>query len=187
MKLQKYTPKQTKDLIDMFYTVAGNQRELNQFIVCRIDTIYDEYCLHFKRTWYRWSPVSKKDFVSKFNAFNGGSYITNINFDETDELGLDWYKTDTMRWAKIPFYFNTHHLDKHSDYTFTGLEREVLSYIGGMNDMFSERSKFANAFKIATRYAKKPFEIEEDDVVWIEQLTKLRDDSQRLMDKINAL
>lgn len=184
MKLTPYTPEQTQELIEYFYKIAQNQIDLNRFSIDCIKRIYDEYLSTFKMKWYRWSAVDFETFVDKLDIWNSN---TEIFTRFIDGAGAEVYKCTSLERICGLGAISENHLKAHSPVRFTELEKEIITFTNNFNRTFSPCSNFIDRYKICTKYAKTPFEIEESDIMWISNIEYWWNNSNEKMEKIRDL
>lgn len=174
MILTKFTPEETQQLIDDVTYLFDNIRSLGKQSVLIVEQKYAEYVEQFRPKLFFWAkPLSLKDIVTTMNPFSAGASIR--EYDDVQGMNMQ-YELVGNGYATFRSYTWSDHISVHKfakqNVLFTEKELAILrkaSFLWYTN-LHNAPDGFGTKLRIVFQYAEKPFQIEEDDIWFIERI-----------------
>lgn len=164
MKIRPYTEEETDELIKKFKVVAEYCYEVNSIAYDILNEKYQEYLLNFKRTLFKWKPMTNVQFIQKSYAY-GYNYIT--HYDNVNVFSKPLF----LRPGK---FFNAGwHKEGFNKYIFSDAQCTILHAAATITDQFFLSDTFSLKYKTLVKYAHRPFEFDESDIMWLESLEQI--------------
>lgn len=184
MKLKVFTIEETEELIQKIQTVISNIVKLGQVSVELLNTKYQTYLDTFRPGVICCrSPLSYKEFLNKMNYYNNW-----VRVDELVPNGSEFKNAfgEFRIFRTAEFCLSTlrdYHMTKRSD---ASLSNEETKFLLTVNDYYHRtyyNTKMAEKYNIVMKYATRPFEIEEDDVWFVERIQYMFEHTNKLIEE----
>ncbi|EBS4516700.1 hypothetical protein DQT32_04730 [Salmonella enterica subsp. enterica serovar Braenderup] len=171
MKLRAFTAEETDELLQKFKDIAEYAYSINEAAYNLLMNKFLVYTENFKPSLFHWRPRDFKYFVDKIN--HESVRVVNWNNDGYENyFRKELFSKQGIFIRGIYFYScYTYYMEKYSSQTLTDEEKTILCDAASVTGFTlfgtsSSHDKYRNLVK----YAHRPFEFDESDIGWLEQI-----------------
>lgn len=171
MKLRAFTAEETDALLQKFNDITEYAYGINNEAYNLLNQKYMEYMKNFKPSLFHWRSKSFKYFVDRLNH-ESARVVKWDNDGYENFFRKELFSEPGVFIRGIQFYnCYTYYMEKYSSQTLTDEEKTLLCHASSVSDFslfgtWSSHDKYRNLVK----YAHRPFEFDEDDIGWLEQI-----------------
>lgn len=172
MKLRPYTPAETNELISKFSLIADYQYAISEKVHLLILSKYYDYIDNFKISLFTWKPCDFEKFC-KHLSWSGVRFIDfNHNYPSLFDKTFFNKPFKVFRHTFHSKIFDTI-FTSYGVPGFTESELDMLNEAAILTDYFIFNYELHTKYSTLINYASKPFEFDESDIKWLEQIDLL--------------
>lgn len=175
MRLKPYTSTETEQLLLDINFIATNAIIINEEAVKILEEKYTEYLNKFKKTLFKWKALDNSEFIKSLYPY---TYIINrspgIHSNSTFEEHFLNVPRRFYRGQTFGLYLNHNQLKKYRITTFTDAEIYKLTIASKLSDLMLYNSHFSKKYSVLVDYAHRPFEFDEADIVWVDEVKRYK-------------